>query len=274
MMSRVSLVVSRFEAMLEVDVRFGRLALVGGCVALVLIACTPTSPIGSGSSSSGGGSSASGGTASPGGSSGDDPSVCKTYGDESSSLPRCGVRTNEIDCGINYGCTGICNRGPVCFERSDCCADSCSAWGSNTVCGTQGTLNDGNRTVVQCDKGFAERHPGFCESANPEWTCCSSTAPSLLCPPGTQCASLSGGGYCCTSATGCLGLDQFCGDGGSSCCNGLSCVNGRCKPEGFQCTAAGKWCAQGSTSCCPGLRCMSPAGGGFVCWSTDPDQQQ
>lgn len=244
---------------------------VAATTAVVVAACSPPGG-GSSGGGGGGGTTSSSSSSSGSGASGNDPTVCITYDDQQANLPRCGVRGGGLDCGNMYSCTGICDRGPSCFARADCCADSCSAWGSNTVCGTEGTLNDNNHTVAKCDKGFAARHPGGCETANPDWTCCTSTAPSYLCPPDTRCAQLSGGGYCCTTATACKGLDDFCGDAGT-CCNGLTCTDGRCRTQGFQCKSAGTACVLGSTDCCTGLRCMSLDGTSFMCMSSTPDQQ-
>jgi hypothetical protein len=200
-----------------------------------------------------------------------DPSVCISYDDDSANRPLCGVRGGGLDCGANeYSCTGICNAGPVCFARSNCCADSCSAFGASKACGTVGTLNDGNGTKAACDKGFSAKINGFCQDG-PDRVCCpGSTSPSYACPAGTRCAAIQGG-YCCTTAVGCGGYDELCGDGGKTCCNGLSCGgNGRCRPTGTQCLAAGEKCVRFSTDCCSPYVCTTF---GF-CGSSTPSQQQ
>lgn len=206
---------------------------------------------------------------------GNDTSVCITYDDDQANRPLCGVRGGGLDCGSQYSCTGICNQGPACFARANCCADSCVGFGSNTVCGTRGRLNDNDGTLVSCDRGFASKLSNYCSSANPDWTCCTgSTSPSYLCPPGTQCAGLEGGGYCCTTQTGCSGNYGSCRNG-EPCCRGLSCHDGMCRPDGFECTAAGQSCVLGSVDCCGTMRCISLGGTStFICGDAPPEQQQ
>lgn len=247
-------------------------AWIAPAVVLTLGACTTNTGTGSGGYYGGGSSSGSSGTPAQssggtngGGIPGNDTSVCVTYDDDTANRPTCGIRGGGLDCGAQYSCTGICNQGPVCFARSNCCADSCSAFGGTKVCGTKGRLNDNNKTVVDCDKGFASRHSGGCETANPDWTCCSSTSPSFLCSPGSSCANLDGGGFCCTTAKGCVGYKGLCANG-ETCCNGLTCNNGYCQTGDFQCTPAGGKCVLGSTDCCSPLRCLSLGGGkDFMC---------
>jgi hypothetical protein len=259
-----------------------RSALAAPIVLVVFAACAPVSSSGSSSGGGGGSAGSSGGAGGAGGAGagdgipGNDTSVCTTYGDDQPNLSRCGVRGGGLDCGgAGYSCTGICGQGPVCFARASCCSDTCSAFGSMTVCGTKGHLNDSDRTVADCDKGFAARHSGPCDTANPDFTCCTSGAPSFLCSPGSHCASLEGGGYCCTSAIECLPKDTAACGAGRPCCSGLTCRSGYCRSADFdkQCIQGGKTCVQGETNCCEGLVCRnfaSNGGSGSLCAPPDP----
>jgi hypothetical protein len=126
-------------------------------------------------------------------------------------------------------------------------------------------LSDSDQTVVDCDQGFAARHSGFCDSANPDWTCCAGASPSYLCAPGSHCAALEGGGFCCSSTAECIGRDSVCG-GDRTCCSGLTCRSNYCRAADFdsQCTEGGKTCVMGSTNCCEGFVCRS-VGGAYFC---------
>jgi len=123
----------------------------------------------------------------------------------------------------------------------------------------------------QLRPGLRTRTYDFCD-ANSAWACCTSTAPGYACPSGTRCASLEGGGFCCTTEQGCESNGGLCA-GGRTCCNGLVCTDGWCRTPEFQCIPGGSACVLGSTECCGKLRCMS-LGEGFRCLEPTPQQQQ
>jgi hypothetical protein len=204
---------------------------------------------------------------------------CATYDDQSQDLPVCGVPSGEVDCtdhikGYPYGCTGVCGLGPACYPSPDCCVESCSAWGADTVCGDYGKLQDADQTVAACDQGFAFKHATWCDDANPDWTCCTpASAPSFLCPPGTACAALDGGGFCCSSQQPCVGDFANCGQG-QTCCSAFVCDGRQCHPPDFVCKGLAEPCALGELGCCEGLKCYSmDAGNSFQCWE-DPGPTQ
>jgi hypothetical protein len=207
------------------------------------------------------------GTGGTGGSSlQNDPSVCVTYEDEQSDLSPCGVPGGGLDCGQQFSCVGICNQAPSCFPRANCCADSCSAWGGTTWCGTVGHLNDMDQTEVSCDQGFAQHLVYGCDPQT--GVCCNSTAPGAMCPAGTSCAALDGGGYCCSSTRECSGGGP-CSAGQlyeGRCCAGYICsAEGYCRSPDFECTAFGGPCVNGSTNCCVGLTCIIQSFNEGVC---------
>ena len=161
---------------------------------------------------------------------------------------RCGIRvadSGSCDVAHPFSCSDICSDGLVsCFERADCCADSCSAYaatgGLNEVCNGDTGLLGGE--TVPCDLG----PPGVARDGRP----CATPYDSCL-----HCGRTTDGSnapVCFDNAeTACedvCGMGNFC----AKTAHGTCCTSK--KPDGFPCMADADC---GSNSCA--LKGVPPA---------------
>lgn len=191
-------------------------------------------------------------------------------GEGSKAVNRCGVPTNEIQCGTGWACTGICGVGPTCFSRQSCCADSCLAWDGprNVVCpGDTGTLSTGETVPCEQPPALVGRSVG-CQSKGGQAcgdgnhciaqgaACCSNGLPSFGCGIGATCAQSKRGGICCTKKKGAGSYCKSDLECASSLCADGICRRKPCKSSGQACAMTGDCC--GTYVCGKAMTCVQP----------------